>query len=143
MLDGAMVVVPAEVAEIPLQEEGVIQRQVLMKKIAHPGRSPKSAADFEGLKTLFDQLRLQDRACTTRMLSVELKRQPGNENVSLKALEKRIKRWLARKDIVIRRVTRVAQNTRLDQEQDNSRFCFLRQQSNCCVRISCWKHCQY
>ena len=32
MLDGAMVVVPAEVAEIPLQEEGVIQRQVLMKK---------------------------------------------------------------------------------------------------------------
>ena len=116
MLDGAMVVVPAEVAEIPLQEEGVIQRQVLMKKIAHPGRSPKSAADFEGLKTLFDQLRLQDRACTTRMLSVELKRQPGNENVSLKALEKRIKRWLARKDIVIRRVTRVAQNTRLDQE---------------------------
>jgi hypothetical protein len=116
MLDGAMVVVPAEVAEIPLQEEGVIQRQVLMKKIAHPGRSPKSAADFEGWRTLFDQLRLQDRACTTRMLSVELKRQPGNENVSLKALEKRIKRWLARKDIVIRRVTRVAQNTRLDQE---------------------------
>jgi hypothetical protein len=116
MLDGAMVVVPAEVAEIPLQEEGVIQRQVLMKKIAHPGHSPKSAADFEGWRTLFDQLRLQDRACTTRMLSVELKRQPGNENVSLKALEKRIKRWLARKDIVIRRVTRVAQNTRLDQE---------------------------
>ena len=32
MLDGAMVVVPAELAEIPLQEEGVIQRQVLMKK---------------------------------------------------------------------------------------------------------------
>jgi hypothetical protein len=116
MLDGAMVVVPAEVAEIPLQEEGVIQRQVLMKKIAHPGRSPKSAADFEGWRTLFDQLRLQDRACTTRMLSVELKRQPGNENVSLKALEKRIKRWLARKDSVIRRVTRVVQNTRLDQE---------------------------
>ena len=27
------------------------------------------------------------RACTTRMLSVAFKRQPGNENVSLKALE--------------------------------------------------------
>ena len=37
--------------------------------------------------------------------------------MSLKALEKRIKRWLPCKDIVIRRVTRVTQNTRLDQEQ--------------------------
>ena len=60
------------------------------------------AADFEGLKTLFDPLRLQDRACTTRMLSVDVKRkQPGNANLYLKALEKRIKRWFARKDIVI------------------------------------------
>ena len=37
--------------------------------------------------------------------------------MSLKALEKRIKRWLARKDIVIMRVTNVAQNTRLDEEK--------------------------
>jgi hypothetical protein len=120
MLDCAMVVVLAEVVEIPLvQEEGLIQRQVLMKRIAHPGCSSKRAAEFEGLKILFDQLRLQDRACTTRMLSVELKWQPGNENVLLRALEKQIKRsWLAHKDIVIRHVTRVAQNTRLDQETD-------------------------
>ena len=50
------------------------------------------------------------------MLSVELsKRQPaGNENVSLKALEKQIKRWLAQKNIIIQCVTHVAQNTRLD-----------------------------
>ena len=32
VLDCAIVVVPAEVAEIPLQEEVLIQRQVLMKK---------------------------------------------------------------------------------------------------------------
>jgi len=32
-----------------LQEEFLIQRQVLTKTIAHPGRSPRSAAEFEGL----------------------------------------------------------------------------------------------
>jgi len=55
--------------------------------------SPAGRNFYSGL--LFDHLRRQDRASMTRMLSVELKRQPGNENVSLKALEKRIKRWLA------------------------------------------------
>ena len=54
--------------------------------------APKSAANFEGLKILFDQLRLHDSFCTTRMLSVKPKRQPENANVSLKALEKRIMR---------------------------------------------------
>jgi hypothetical protein len=39
-LDGAMVLVPAEVAEIPLQGEDLIQRQeVLMKKSTHLGHS--------------------------------------------------------------------------------------------------------
>ena len=52
------------------------------------------------------------------MLSVELtKRQPGNENVSLKTLEKQIKYWLAHKNIIIQCVTHVAQNTRLDKEK--------------------------
>jgi hypothetical protein len=37
--------------------------------------------------------------------------------VSLKALEKPIKRWLACEEIVIRHVTHVTQNTRLDQEK--------------------------
>ena len=48
MLDGAMVVVLTVVAEIHLQKEFLIQRQVLMKKIAHLGHSLKSAAEFEG-----------------------------------------------------------------------------------------------
>ena len=38
-----------------------------------------------------DQLQLQDWACTTRMLSAELTwKQPGNENMYLKALKKHI-----------------------------------------------------
>ena len=46
-----------------------------MKKSAHPGRSPRRAANFDDLlKLFFDHLRCQDRACTTRMLNVELKR---------------------------------------------------------------------
>ena len=51
MLDGAMAGVPAVVAEIPLQEEFLI----LVKNCAHPGRSPKNAIDFNGLKVSFVQ----------------------------------------------------------------------------------------
>ena len=80
-----------------MQEECLIQGQVWMKKSAHQGHSPKTAAeDFKGLKLHFEQLQCQDRDCTTRMLSsVELKRQPaGNGNVHLK---KRIKCWLSQR----------------------------------------------
>ena len=51
MLNGVMAGVPAVVAEIPLQEEYLI----LVKNCAYPGRSPKHAADFNGLKVPFDQ----------------------------------------------------------------------------------------
>ena len=67
-----MVVILAVVAEIPHDAGRIFDSEAgLMKKITHPGRSPKSAAQFEGLKSLYNhQLRPQDRAGATRMLSV-------------------------------------------------------------------------
>ena len=66
MLDGAMVVVLAVAADIPHVGNCFDSEAVSMKKFAQPGQSPKSAAaEFEGLKTLFDQLHLPNRADTT------------------------------------------------------------------------------
>ena len=54
MLENAMVVDPSVCGaggDSPAGQS-FIQSQVLVRKSAHPGRSPKSAANFEGLKLL-------------------------------------------------------------------------------------------
>ena len=72
MLDGAMVVVLAVAADIPHVGNCFDSEAVLMKKFAQPGQSPKSAAEFDGLKTLSTSCIFQigPTPPATRMLSV-------------------------------------------------------------------------
>jgi transposase-like protein len=104
------------------EEDGNARRiaKVMKNKTTHRGRESKSAVHFNALRERYDTLRSMDRAVNTRLLSVDLKWMAGNDdedhnNQTLAALSKRISRWLRNEDIVIHRVTRVAQNTRLDE----------------------------
>lgn len=56
------------------------------QKTAHQGNVRKSVSEFNMLQATFDGFMQQDRCCTICMLSIELKRLAGNENVSLAAL---------------------------------------------------------
>jgi hypothetical protein len=60
---------------------------------------------------LYDQLRGDDHACLIMLLAAELKRLSGHV-ASLSVIQQRVARWCTSQNIVYRRITHKAQNTR-------------------------------
>ena len=92
-----------------LSDEG---RLLLKKQTFHLGKSrSNSATEFAAIRLLYDQLRGDDRACSIMLLAAELKRLSGHV-ASLSVIQQRVARWCTSQNIVYRRITHKAQNTR-------------------------------
>lgn len=89
---------------------------ILSLKSTQKGRPRTDNEAYDSLKLYYDNVRNMDRAVTVGMLSYELKRLMTTD-VPIATLRKRIYRWLANENIVQRRVTHVAQNTRHDESK--------------------------
>jgi hypothetical protein len=93
----------------------------------HEGRKPSTEmAELDRVKEVYDDLRERDRVVTLSLLARDLRRQ----NVSLKYLSVRsvrcrVYRHLVKEGVVRRRVTRVAHNTRYDQNVKNAYVSYL------------------
>ena len=86
--------------------------RLLLKKTFHLGKSRcNSATEFAAIRLLYDQLRGDDRACSIMLLAAELKRLSGHV-ASLSVIQQRVARWCTSQNIVYRRITHKAQNTR-------------------------------
>ena len=79
----------------------------------HQGPKPSSEGWTE-LREFYDNLREQGRLCTVKHLAYEYAR-ITNSNASMETIFFRVNRWRKRENLVYRRVTHVAQNTRYNQ----------------------------
>ena len=68
---------------------------------------------YSKLRKFYDDTRNNGRVVTVNMLCYEMKRITGSES-RISILRHRVRRWLGREQIVQRRVTHIAQNTRHD-----------------------------
>lgn len=92
------------------------KKKMLSLKMIQRGRPRKDADMYNELKSYYENLRNMDRIVTVGMLCYELKRLKPDLVVDFNVLRKRIYRWLSNEQIVQRRVTHVAQNTRYVEE---------------------------
>jgi hypothetical protein len=83
------------------------------KKTLHSGARPKNVSSFEALKEFFHFQREMDRPVSKTCLALKLK-QISEDPSALNILYQRVNRWCQSEDLVLRRVTHVAQNTRFD-----------------------------
>ena len=92
------------------------KNHILSLKSTQKGRHRTDNEAYESLKLYYENVRNMDRVVTVGMLSYELKRLTTTD-VPMSTLRKRIYRWLENENIVQRRVTHVAQNTRHDESR--------------------------
>ena len=87
-------------------------QHILELKSTQTGRPKKDQDEvYSKLKEFYDERRSNDRIVTVNMLYYEMKRLTGTESPKT-AIVQRIYRFMAREQIVKRRITHVAQNTR-------------------------------
>lgn len=92
------------------------RKKLLSLKMVQKGRPRKDSNKDDELKLYYDNLRNMNRIVTVGMLCYELKRLRPDLTGNFTVLRKRIYRWLSSEQIVQRRVTHVAQNTRYEEE---------------------------
>jgi len=81
---------------------------------SHSGPKKRDDYCYEELKEYYSNLRSLSRMVTVKMLCQEYRRLNPTVPITENALQKRIRRWLEKENIVQRSVTHVAQNTRHD-----------------------------
>ena len=101
--------------EIEDREEGDISRTLSLKS-TQPGATRKHAEVYPKIRTHYNNLLSMDRMVKSKMLIFEfmwLEKVAGGMGTT-ELVRKRIHRWCIREDIVHRRVTHIAFNTRYD-----------------------------
>jgi hypothetical protein len=100
------------------------------RKTFHEGkRTVHGGETFRKLRLFYDNLKLQDRPVTVQVLTLELARMLGEGAPPLKTLYYRVYRWRLSENIVQRRVTHVAQNTRFEQSVIDNFVQYVNQQT--------------
>ena len=102
-----------------LSQDGMTEAKkshILSLKSTQKGHPRKDDEAYSSLKLYYEILRNMDRIVTVGMLYYELKRLTTTD-LPISVLRLRIYRWLSSENIVQRRVTHVAQNTRHDMDK--------------------------
>jgi hypothetical protein len=87
----------------------------------HEGRKPATEmAELERVKEVYDDLRERDRVVTLSLLAHLRRHNVSLKYLSVRSVRRRVYRHLVKQGFVRRRVTRVAQNTRYDQNVKNA-----------------------
>jgi transposase-like protein len=113
--------------------EGILEKAASIKDITskhhfflkmsmHEGRKPATEmAELERVKAVYDDLRERERVVTLYLLAHDLRRHNVSlKDLSVRSVRRRVYQHLVKQGVVRRRVTRLAQNTRYDQNVKNA-----------------------
>jgi hypothetical protein len=85
--------------------------------------------ELERVKELYDGLRERDRVVTLSLFAHDLRRHIVSlKDLSVRSVRCRVYQHLVKQDVVRRRVTRVAQNTRYDKNVKNAYVSYINEQ---------------
>jgi transposase-like protein len=132
---------PCQLRDWKKNREGILDKSAEIKDITskhqfiskisiHEGRKPATEmAELKLVKEVYDDIRKRNRLVTLSLLAHDIRR----HTVSLKDLSVRsVRRWvyqhLVKQGVVQRRVTRVAQSTRYDQNVKNAYVSYINEQ---------------
>jgi transposase-like protein len=99
-----------------------LKHQFLSKMSIQEGRKPSTEmAELERVKEVYDDLRERERVVTLSFRAHDLRRHHVSlKDLSVRSVHHRFYRHLVKQGVVRRRVTRVAQSTRYDQNVKNA-----------------------
>lgn len=108
------------------------KQSAMSLKVLHLRQQRKDDEHYDELRLYYDNLRNRDRAVSVGMLVHEWRRlNPALNEVPMITLRNRLYRWMKSEHIVQRRVTRVAQNTRHEQDVIDDFVSYVNEQIAC------------
>jgi transposase-like protein len=139
---------PCQLRDWKKNREGILEKAAAIKEITskhqfiskisiHEGRKPSTEmAELERLKQVYYDLRERDRVVTLSLLAHDLRQHNVSlKDLSVRSVRRRIYQHLVKQCAVWRRVTRVARNTRYDQNVKNAYVSYINEQ----IKIGCYR----
>jgi hypothetical protein len=132
---------PCQMRDWKKNREGIIEKEEAIKDITlehqflskmsmYEGRKPATKmTELEWVKEVYDDLRERDRVIALSLIAHDLRRHNVSlKDLSVRSVRRRVYQHLVKKGVVRRRVTRVAQNTRYDQNVKNAYVSYIHEQ---------------
>jgi hypothetical protein len=132
---------PCQLRDWKKKREGILEKaaaikdikskhQFLSKMSIHEGRKPTTEmVELERVREVYDDLRERDRVVTLYFIAHDLRwHNVSLKDLSVRSVRRRVYRHLVKQGVVRRRFTRVAQNTRYDQNVKNVYVSYINEQ---------------